>query len=366
MDPKGVVFSLVGLGAAFFYLSGNKTMEVSGLDRLLGGGVMTSDGGGGMISMAEYESRLFAAGGTPVSIALAVDGFSAASVIGMPAGIVTRPDEAGCNVTRPTAEHSVVTAFFTAAGMESSIYSYAQENFAHAAVYYLEHFFRDADRNGANRDDLALKPLGQMGMRIVNVVLPPSDKPVYLVLIDRGDRNVYNFLPMQGAKLAHVTLLSNNPGGLVNLPDGVTLSVPDIRSGACGAFDRTIEVPEHTVENGFQPSDETLVQWGPYAVWFKDTFGRAPIEGLITVMDGSGVYAGAAPAEGAVRATWRGVEGATVTLWPDEVQYAAGPKEHAEWFQKKAAEEIALAFGAAPGADTLALVKPALVERTTP
>jgi hypothetical protein len=174
---------------------------------------------------------------------------------------------------------------------------------------------------------------------------------------------LWNILPMPGAKVAQVTLLTTGNGGVVNLPEGAFLQVPDLASGGCGGFARVIEDPGVTVARGFVPSDETRAQWDAYSAWYADTFGIPASGGLTGRNKTYAVLAGTAPPEGTAKAAWAGIAGQVVHVLPAEVLYAAGEKQHEDWFTAKAAAEITRAFGAPDGSDVVALIKPMTHER---
>ncbi len=362
MDLKGIVVVLVALGGAFFYLSGNQSTQLGDMSGLLGG-VQVSDGAD-MVPQGDLPKRVFTATGEMLPISQFVDGFDKAAITGLPAKLALLPKDAGCVVTSPSADQRLSVVQLADSDINTSVYAYDNTEFARSAAYELDRVYSRGSETITTTKKLSLGPMSPYTMELVNVIVPPGDKPAYLVLQSEGAQVLWNILPMPGAKVAHVTLLVQGSGGVVNLPEGAKLEVPDIISGACGEFRRPVENPKLTEERGFVPSDETRAEYIVFYGWYLNTFGKPPTEGVIRREQMAGVLAGDLPPEGAAKAAWRAVEGQTIHVLPRDNIYAVGEKEHEDWFTAKTAALIADAFSVPEGSDILAAITPVMQERT--
>jgi hypothetical protein len=358
MEPKLILPTLVVLGAAFFYLSGNQSFNMPNLG--LGG---VSDMNGNVIGAVSASTPVLRADGDPVALGSLVDNIDTKTISGAPAEIRVIDMVAGCAVTKPAPGQRVVSVTANPDDLRTSIYSYDDDEFARAAAYDLQRVYGQGRSELAGLKHLNIGPMNDLSLSAANVIVPPGPDPVYLVLEDQFGGNLWNILLMPGAKVAQVTLLTTGNGGVVNLPAGAILQVPDLGSEACGAFARVIEDPAVTEARGFVPSDETRAQWVAYNTWYTDTFGIPSSGGSTGRGRTYAVLAGAAPPEGAAKAAWAGVAGHVAHVLPAEVVYAAEEKQHEDWFTAKATAEITRAFGAPEGSDVLALVKPTKFER---
>jgi hypothetical protein len=361
MEPKLILPTLVALGAAFFYLSDNQKFEMPNLGLGLG---MVTDMDGNPIGAVNASTPVLRADGEPVALGDLVDGIATREISGAPAEIKLISMMTGCDITRPAPGQRVAAVMAEPAELQTSIYSYDDNEFARSAAYDLQRVYGPGSEGLASLKRMDIGPMVDLSLTAVNVIVPPGPEPVYLVVKDQFGRILWNILPMPGAKVAQVTLLTTGSGGVVNLPEGAFLQVPDIGSGACGAFARVIEDPSVTESQGFVPSDETRAQWIAYSNWFADTFGILASGGLTGRNTSYAVLAGTVPPAGSAKATWAGVTGKVVHLMPADNLYAVEEKQHEEWFTAKAAAEITRAFGAPDGSDLLALVKPTTHERT--
>ncbi|MES2142837.1 MAG: hypothetical protein V4516_00395 [Pseudomonadota bacterium] len=361
MEPKLIVPTLLGLGAAFFFLSGNQSFEMPNLGLGLG---MVTDMNGNVVGAVNAKTPVLQAGGEPVAMGDLVDGIVSGAITAAPAELRLIKMTEGCSITRPAAGQRVAAVMAKPADLRSQIYSYDEDEFARAAAYDLQRVLGQGNADLARLKRLNVGPMTDLSLSVVNVIVPPGPDPVYLVLKDQFGGILWNILPMPGAKVEQVALLSVRSGGVVNLPEGAYLQVPDLRGGDCGAFARVIEDPAVTEAAGFVLSDETRAQWAAYSAWFTDTFG-IPADTGLNGRDGAyAILAGAAPPPGSPKAVWAGVEGRIAHVIPTDILYASGEKQHEDWFTAKAEAEIARAFGVAEGSDLLALVKPAIHERT--
>lgn len=361
MEPKLILPTLVALGAAFFYLSDNQKFAMPNLGLGLG---MVRDLNGNVIGAVNASTPVLRAEGEPVALGSLVDGIDTGTIAGAPAEIKLISMVAGCDVTRPAPGQRVAAVMAEPGELQTRIYSYDDDEFARSAAYDLQRVYGPGSDGLANLKRMNIGPMTDLSLTAVNVIVPPGPEPVYLVLKDQFGSILWNILPMPGAKVEQVTLLTTGNGGVVNMPAGAFLQVPDIGSGACGAFARVIEDPGVTEAEGFVPSDETRAQWVAYSSWFSDTFGIPASGGLTGRNRSYAVLAGIAPPEGTAKAAWAGVTGKVVHVMPADVLYAAEEKQHEDWFTAKSTAEITRAFGAPDGSDLLALVRPARHERT--
>jgi hypothetical protein len=359
MEPKLILPTLVVIGAAFFYLSGNQSFNMPNLG--LGG---VSDMNGNVIGAVSASTPVLRADGDPVALGDMVDGIDGAAITAAPAEIRLISMVQGCAITKPAPGQRVAAVMAEPGELKTQIYSYDDEEFARVAAYDLGVAFAQGHDDLAKLKRLDVGPTTDFALSVVNVVVPPGPEPVFLVLKDQFGGVLWNILPMPGAKVEQVTLLSVRNSGVVNLPEEAHLQVPDLRNEECGAFARVIEDPTVTEAQGFVPTDETRAQWVAYSGWFEGAFGIPANTGLNGRTRAYAVLAGAAPPAGAPKATWSGLSGQIAYVMPSDVLYATGQKQHEEWFTAKAEAEIARAFGAPEGSDILALIKPGTHERT--
>jgi hypothetical protein len=361
MEPKLILPTLLALGVAFFYLSGDKKIELPGVGPLLSATNMAD--GTPWFASAAPDSPVLQAVGDPVPLGQLVDGVDAASISGPPAELQLITMAEDCVVTKPAAGQRVVPIMAQPSEVLTQIYSYDDDEFARVAAYEMDRVMSRGGEILADLNKLILNPRSNSSLDLITVIIPPGPEPVYLVLKDQNAGNVWNILTMPGATLDHVVLLAGGYSGVVNLPATTTLEVPNIGSGACGGFHRVIEEPAITKARGFVPSEETEAAWLAYNGWFTEMFGIPANTGLNSQDRATAVLAGAAPPEGAAKAVWQGVAGKVVHLMPNDVIYAAEEKKHEEWFRVRATAEITRAFGAPDGSDVLALIKPVIHER---
>lgn len=361
MEPKLILPTLVVLGGAFFYLSDNQSFKMPDLG--LGG--MVTDLNGNVIGAVNGATPVMHSGSELLVIALGdlVEGIDTATISGAPAEIKLISMVADCAITKPMPGQRIADVIAEPGALPTQIYSYDDDEFARSAAYALQRLYGPGKADLAGLKQLHVGPMSDMSLTSVNVIVPPGPEPVYLVINDKSGGILWNILPMPGATVEHVTHLTTGNGGVVNLPEGATLQVPDIANGDCGAFARVVEDPSVTEARGFVPSDETRAQWAAYVAWYVETFGIAPGNGLTGRDEAYAVLAGAAPPEGAAKAVWAGVTGRIVHLMPAEVIYAAEEQRHEDWFTAKATAEITRAFGAPDGSDVLALIKPTTYQR---
>lgn len=361
MEPKLILPALGALGAAFFFLAGDGKFALPDMGGLLG---VSNMGGGDWNASAAAKSPVFPDEGGPVPMGQLVDGLDASTISGPPGEIQLVALTADCAVTPPVSGQRVAPIMAEPSEVLTQIYSYDDDEIARSAAYEIDRVLTRGGKVLSGLKKLDVDPMYELALDLVTVIVPPGPEPVYLVLKDQSAGIVWNILPMPGATVAHVTLLATGSSGVVNLPEGAILEVPDLGSGACGAFHRVIEAPAVTENAGFVPSDETRAAWAAYSGWFGDTFGVAADAGLTGRSRATAVLAGLAPPEGAPKAVWQGVAGKVVRLMPADITYAADAKQHKEWFIAKATAEITSAFGAPEGSDVLALLKPVLHERS--
>ncbi len=362
MEPKLILPTLVALGVGFFYLSGNQKFELPNVGPLLGATNMAD--GSAWYASASGESAVLQPSGDPIALGQLAEGINATSISAPPLEIRLLTAMPDCGVTPPDAGQRVAPVLAQPSVLPTQIYSYDDNEFARSAAYEMNRVMNRGGKILADLKKLNLDPMSNSAMDLVTVVVPPGPEPVYLVIKDQFGGIVWNILPMPGATVAQVTLLSGGYSGVVNLPEGARLEIPDIASGACGAFHRVIEKVSVTEARGFVPSDETRAAAVAYEAWFLQTFGIAADVGLTGRDRATAVLAGAAPLDGTPKAAWKAVEGQIVFLMPNDVIYAAEEKQHKEWFLTKANAEITKAFGVPEGSDVLALIKPVTHERT--
>jgi hypothetical protein len=292
-----------------------------------------------------------------------VEGFDVGSIDEAPGELRLVAVSAKCAVTKPTAGQRVTSVALEPADVPTQVYSYPSDVIARGVAYEMGRIMGHGIDTLTKVKSIKLNPDNNLAMNLVSVIIPPGPEPVYLVIKDGWSGAIWNILPMPGATLAHVTLLSNGSSGVVNLPDGVGLDVPDLASGPCAAFGRLIEDPKVTEAEGFVPSDDTRERWAKYSDWFAENFGVPADQGQTGRYRAAFVLGGDVPPAGAAKAAWQGPAGKVIHIMPAEILYASSKKDHEAWFAAKASEMITSAFGAPAGSDVIALMKPVVQER---
>ncbi len=142
---------------------------------------------------------------------------SAATAI--PAQVSRMTPERRCDFT-PPAEGSLVSVVnLSGSPVETTIFPTTEKLIA-------DNVERLIDRSG----DKMLMILGKTALvdpfEMVNLILTETSAPLHLVLSAKK-QVIWNFVPAEGVKISHVTLLGQQEFGVVNLPEGVSITAHD-------------------------------------------------------------------------------------------------------------------------------------------
>ncbi|EEW26793.1 hypothetical protein [Rhodobacter ferrooxidans] len=359
MEPKTILLSLVGLGAAFAFLTTGEGFKLP-IDGLLPGGMTTI---GTMDNRSARLTEIERQDGAPLELATLAEGFDRDTVMAMPAALQVLTPAADCALTAPAKGERVVPLLANGSEQPTLVYAYAEDMVLTQAAAGLEHHYK------YNLDETKLPKKGLINVRsdlalqLVNLVVPPGPEPVYLILQDRNAGVLWNILPMPGAKVARVVLLSGVASGVVNLPEGAVLETVDLHSDACNGVGAPKWALPQTDGIGRDTPQQDLDAYAAYDRWYRGAFGQPADKDLLHRGASNGLLAGSVPPETAAKATWRGVAGATVHLMPADLVFASGAEEHDAWFIQRAENHIRAAFGLDGAADLAAAVVPVVYER---
>ena len=392
MDPKQIVFALVLLGGAFWFLT---TSEKTPIDETAG--LTTADSARGITFGGPIQL-----GASPMGNAQhdpnddvqrhartaqrgwQVDGYAAIGaqdqifhvadiVTGIPPydqregararDLYPLPAPRDCAFRAPrTGEKLVNVNIESADGPKTGIHIFSEAALIGRTHSWIERTLHANDGAMADLADFRIDG----ALRELNVVLTDSSAPLYLVLQSMGGRVLWNLHPADGVQIAHIAVISGGSSA-INPPEDGTFEIEMInaRAAACAA----IPMQKPRDHWGFIAQQSTLslnvedelkrahASYQRYNDFFAPRFGQPAEQDAIGGTSQSFVLVGDPPAEGAAKPVFRAASGARLYATDDAYLFNA-PDDERDAFV--ASQQLALAQMAL-GADLANLI-PAPIE----
>ncbi|MEM8974457.1 MAG: hypothetical protein AAGD43_20545 [Pseudomonadota bacterium] len=180
---------------------------------------------------------------------------------------------------------------------------------------------------------------GSDGLKLVNVAVAKSDKPVHLVLTSQSGV-LWNIQKSDATEISGISVIGPRGAGLANVPEGTEVQ------GLFGRFLKSCKVhparlpQEHWrfVEYATERSDRSTQRLldrnyaaaSAYSRWLLKTFGLADRAAVIDPMAVSNVLIGERPADSEQRIQYRPIKDAVVQISSNDYVFASTKPEYTE------------------------------------
>lgn len=276
-----------------------------------------------------------------------------------PARTATLPETEGCAFRPPRPGERIGNVHVGYGGQETPILALSDAGLAGMTLSWV--------RAQQGRD--AIVPPRETGgdrlIRVVDVVVTETARPVYLILQSGWGDVIWNIQKSPGARLAHVAVVAGGEAGIAGLDPGASAEVLSVaRNPDCAVrparrpTGRWQPVEQATARAGSAPEEtgvwrEYLDAFSAYDRWFQQTFGIASEQDVIGQYRASHVLIGPLPApyEKIAHTT---LDGAALAL-PPGVRMIAGSAEE----RRAALGDLITGLATAAAGGDLARLRPA-------
>ena len=241
--------------------------------------------------------------GTSVDPTAVFDTYQPATLRDFPAELTELAVADSCDIERVPGAHEAVYVMPTApSGAYMPLHAFDRDD--------LEFHVQQAIAAGDSEVGFAFEPrMEQAAMRVQDVAITDTKRPVYLVLVANDPNIIFNFSFTTRAKLSRLIILGGDHIGLANRPEFVTTEILTRETlEECGI---EISYPSPYAAND---PDNLSAKDARWQAWLDDKFDRKVTMPLSGDIGRSALLAGPTPTEATKLARFEPVAGASLMM----------------------------------------------------